>query len=155
MKILGRAAMVLAIVAALTACSPQNEPMYPGDSLLLGAPGAVIDTIEGVAYYPACSNELLEFDGVTYYPFSPANQDDFPYVGEHLAPTDEAQALADAGAGPRGMSRGMLPAVVAPGPGDDTGTLTRFEGGFAYWISDNGLLSTWLTTQELTYSWVC
>ena len=45
--------------------------------------------------------------------------------------------------------------VAAPEPGDDVGTLTQYENGFAYWISDSGYISTWLTTTPLTYNWVC
>ena len=105
-------------------------------------------TYPGVAFYPACGNEILEYEGSTWYPLLPDDQ--------KPAPTDLAQPTAQAlgASGGRGISTSVH-FVVAPGPGDDTGTLTIFDDGTAYWVSDNGDLDTWLTTDEITYDWVC
>ena len=48
-----------------------------------------------------------------------------------------------------------LPAIPMPEPGDDAGTMVIYEGGHAYWESENGALNTWLTTTELDYNWIC
>ena len=50
---------------------------------------------------------------------------------------------------------GRIEYLVNRAPGDDTGTLTIYDDGTAYWVSDNGDLDTWLTTDEITYEWVC
>src|SRR5690606_27543892 len=99
------------------ACGVIGGAREGGSPMDLGAPGDVVDETRGVEFYPACGNETLQFGDVTYYQFEPSNPDEFSEPSR--------------GAAPQGKSRGVLPAVVAPGPGDDTGTLTRFEGGFA------------------------
>ena len=50
---------------------------------------------------------------------------------------------------------GNVPAVVAPGPGDDIGDVTVFADGLALFESDSGDLTTWLTREQRTYNWVC
>ena len=45
--------------------------------------------------------------------------------------------------------------VVAPGPGDDVGTLVIYKNDLAYWQADSGDLHTWLTNQKLEYGWAC
>ncbi|WP_156165401.1 hypothetical protein [Demequina rhizosphaerae] len=141
---------VLAVVGALvlgallSACAP--GPYDHRNGADLGVPGAVVETVEGVEAYPACGNEPLTVDGTTWYPFTPSNLDEFP----------EAAALATPGGGlGGGTMRNVLPAVAEPGPGDDVGTLTVYEGGFAYWASDSGDIRTLLTDQEIEYNWVC
>ena len=141
MKNLSRVVALAAMLVVLAACGTVGAPREGGTPMNLGVPGEMLDQTAGVVYYPACGNETLRVEGVTYYQFDPINPGDF-------TPPSRADA-------PQGKSRGMLPRVAAPGPGDDTGTLTRYDGGFAYWVSDNGRLSTWLTTQEFTYNWVC
>lgn len=141
METLKRLVGSLALVVVLAACAAIGGPREGGSPMNLGVPGVMIDQTPSVAFYPACGNETLRYGDVTYYQFDPSNPEDFP-----------APSKADA---PQGKSRGQLPFVAAPGPGDDIGTLTRYEGGFAYWVSDSGWLSTWLTTTELTYNWVC
>jgi hypothetical protein len=140
--------LVTAIVVGtlLTACAPR--PYGPESSLDLGVPGDVVDTVTDVQFYPACGNEPVTVDGVTWYPFVPANLAEFPEVAALATPAGEG------GMG-GGTMRAALPAVAAPGPGDDSGTLTVYEGGLAFWVSDSGALETWLTDQELEYSWVC
>ncbi|MDN4491679.1 hypothetical protein QQX13_12625 [Demequina sp. SYSU T00068] len=150
-------AAVVAVIAALvlgtllTACaSPETGGgVEYGERLDLGVPGDLVETVAGVAGYPACGTETIAHDGTTWYPFEPSNLDEFPTVA----------ALASTGGLGGGLSRGAtrigFPAVVAPGPGDDVGTLTVYEGGFAFWRSDSGDLETWLTDRELEYWWAC
>lgn len=147
-----RAGVALAAAAALWlgGCASGTGPSGPVDwdeELELGTPGEQVAVTHDVDFYPACGNETLTLDGTTWYPFTPANGEDF------VAPS----ALGDLPT--VGWSRASavraLPGVVAPGPGDDTGTLVEYEGGFAHWTSDNGALETWLTTTQITYTWVC
>ncbi|WP_084125281.1 hypothetical protein [Demequina sp. NBRC 110054] len=133
--------------AVLAGCarSPDGGVEY-GETLDLGVPGEVIETVPAVAGYPACGNEPIVYEGTTWYPFEPANLDEFPQI--------EAMVATGGGLG-GGTTRVALPAVVEPGVGDDVGTLTIYEGGLAFWISDSGGLETWLTDQELEYWWQC
>lgn len=94
-----------------------------------------------VAFYPACGNETLVHDGVTWYPIV---RDDWP------APSAKPATAS----GGRGIGA-SVPMVAAPGPGDDTGTLYVYREGKAYWVSDSGNLHTWLTVVPQTYNWVC
>ncbi|WP_156159125.1 hypothetical protein [Demequina gelatinilytica] len=137
---------VLSACASPGSTSGAVAPIAYDDRIDLGVPGDLLETVTGVEGYPACRNEPITYDGTTWYPFLPENLADFPEVAPH--PT------AGGGIG-GGTARIVLPAVVAPGPGDDVGTLTVFEGGFAYWISDSRDLDTWLTDVELSYAWVC
>lgn len=153
-----RAAGALAAAAALwlggCAAGP-GSPSGPVDwdeALDLGEPGPVIQSVEDVEYYPACGNETLTHGGTTWYPFTRADGADAP-AASALAPDRAAERLHVAWA--RASAVRAVPAVVAPGPGDEVGTLVEYEGGFAHWESDSGELRTWLTTTELTYSWVC
>ena len=135
------AALVLGTL--LTACGT-GDAIGSDGRVDAGTPGAVIEVVEGVEYYPACGNELLTLGDTTWYPFTP---------------TDPA-ALPSAGGLGGGMARIVsprivLPGVAAPGPGDAVGTVTVFEGGLAHFVSDSGNLQTWLTDQALTYGWVC
>lgn len=108
------------------------------------SPGPKQSVVESVQFYPACGNETLTLDGVTWYSFVPDDDADFP--------TPLALAGGD-WPGP-GSSRGVSK-VVAPGPGDDTGTLVIYDGGYAYFRSDNGEITTWLTADKIEYNFVC
>lgn len=140
------AALVGAI--ALAGCAQSGSPTGPTGPEY-SQPTNIETWFNGVAYYPACGNEILEHGGTTWYPFT----------------SDESEAWetpwAQAGPSASGMGGGLarvalrLPAVAAPGPGDDYGTLTVFEGGIAYWESSSGNLDTWLTVVPMTYTWVC
>lgn len=114
---------VLSLTLALVACS---APSVPGD---------FIEAQAGVEYYPACGNEILQHEGVTWYPID----EDWP--GPIALESD-------------GFGR-SVPRVAAPGEGDDIGTLWVYEDGFAYFRSNSGDLETWLTVREQTYDWVC
>lgn len=144
---------VVTAAVALGACSttPSNHVDWDGTHDF-GVPGAVLETHGDVPYYPACGNEVLTWEGEDYFPYNPADIDDFP------DPTAmETRASALGATAPLAWVRMSvpLPSVVPPGPGDDVGTLVIYEGGHAFWESENGALSTWLTTAELQYNWVC
>jgi len=142
--------VMVGAVLVVGGCAPGGNPggVSP-DPVASGPHGAVASVHEDVQYYPACGNEILDYEGTTWFPFA----------------SDESEtwatpvALAEPASG--GLGGGLarvdlrLPTVVAPGPGDDVGTLTVYEDGIGYWVSDNGELDTWLTTTPLEYNWVC
>jgi len=145
----GLAAILTALLLAGCA-APGAEPHTWGTSYDYGTPGTVADAYTGVMYYPACGNEVLTFDGRRWFPFEPSNAADLP-----SDPLSAASASDAADAASLVVAVGPVGAVVAPGPGDDVGTLVVFENVLAYWESDSGRISTWLTTREIEYNWVC
>ncbi len=157
----GLVALVLAGALALAGCaalggSPGPVPGIDG-RMDLGSPGDKIGTYDGVRFYPACGNETLAYEGKVWFPFRPANPEDFPMAG---AVADDATAAAHgltgsgAAAGP-GTVTASVGMVVAPGPGDDVGTLTVYERDFAHWVSESGYLVTWRTNTKIEYGWAC
>ena len=101
----------------------------------IGSTGEPAEVLEDVEYYYACGNEILELpDGRTFYPLVPQSLG----LGE----------VAAGAAGPR-----VVLAVVEPGPGDDTGTLTIYADGSADWESDSGIEAR-LTDEPQTYDFV-
>lgn len=101
---------------------------------------SVVEVIDDAQYYYACGNEVLTLeDGRVFYPLLPEDQESFDSEPHAAGPT---VSLAD------------FAAVMAPGPGDDSGTLTVYEDGTAHWISDSGL-EAWLTEDPIEYRWVC
>ena len=148
------AALVMTGAVALAGCAnvPASGPVNWDDSLDFGVPGEVLETHADVQFYPACGTEVLNWDGTAYYPYNPSQLNDFP------DPTDtvtRASALGTAVTARWVGTSALLPTVPMPGPGDDNGTLVVYQGGHAYWESDNGELHTWLTTTELEHAWVC
>jgi len=127
----------------------------PGGTLDLGSPGAQVATYQDVHFYPACGNETLDYQGKRWFAFTPSNPQDFPHVDASAASATNAGTASAPGTASASVRAVSLPAVVAPGPGDDVGTLTVYEEGFAYWVSDSGDLDTWLTNREITYNWAC
>lgn len=110
---------------------------------------SVLQVVEDVRFYPACGNEVVEVDGVTWYQLLPEERDglDRTHVPDASAAGLPA-ALAD-------VVPAALLAIPAPGPGDDVGTLWIFSDGLAFWEADSGTLRAWLTQEERTYDWVC
>ncbi|NTV39233.1 MAG: hypothetical protein HGA51_04650 [Demequinaceae bacterium] len=142
---------VVAVACGLVlgGCAQQGaDPHAWGTKYDYGTPGAVAATYSGVAYYPACGNEVLTFEGHKWYPYKPANAKDLPAdpLAEVASPSPAASVA---------LVTGPVGAVVAPGPGDDVGTLVVYKRDLAYWESDSGTLSTWLTARKIEYSWVC
>ena len=131
--------MLLGVLLALvlTACGSSTEPG-------VGIGTEVVETIDGVDYYYACGNEVLQLsDGRRFYPFIEQDGvDEARYIGALAVPSV-----------PAGFVTATL-AVPAPEPGDDTGTLTIYEDGTARFVSDSGI-EAWLTDEEQTYNWVC
>lgn len=147
-------AFAVGMLIGMAACASPGGSLAPvpgpDGQLDLGSPGAAIATYEDVQFYPACGNETLSHGGKLWFSFRPANPDDFPVPG---ASSDAATGVGVASSpGTVSASVGM---VVAPGPGDDIGTLTVYDKGFAYWVSDSGDLDTWLTNREIAYNWAC
>jgi len=134
-RILAGATIALGLGVAMTGCA----------STTVEAPGAQQSVVKDVEFYPACGNETLTLDGVTWYSFVPEDLEAFP----------TPLALGNADSWPSiGTSRSMHK-VVPPGPGDDTGSLVVYDGGYAYFRSDNGALTSWLTTEKIDYNFAC
>ena len=121
------------------------------DGTLIGEadiPGVTLMTItevtEGVEYYPACGNEILDLDGVLWYPIDETVSPDLWAAATTI--DREVYEVAKAS----GFAR-----VAPPGPGDDVGTFVLYEDGIARFVSDSGNLDRWLTTEELEYPWAC
>ncbi|WP_144016182.1 hypothetical protein [Demequina sp. NBRC 110052] len=151
MKTLKRAPAAIVTAAsalALAACGAGGLPTQDGRGDH-GTPGEALQVETGVNYYPACGNEVLQWEGPAWYPFTPSNPEDFPE--EPIPDWAQGAGMPDAGV----TTVALVPAVVAPGPGDDVGTLVIYEGALAYWESDSGELATWLTRDEIEYAWVC
>ncbi len=148
-----RTGVAVAVAALLlAACAPAEPDSHAwGVAYDYGTPGAAARAYADVAYYPACSNEVLTFDGRRWFPFEPANAADFPSDPLSAAPS----ALPAADTANTGAFAGPVGAVVAPGPGDDVGTLVIYVGDLAYWESDSGKFHTWLTNHEIEYNWAC
>jgi hypothetical protein len=151
-------AVAVALAATLVGCASQGGGPLDGGAgpYDLGTPGAVVSTTPHLSYYPACGNEILTFDGTRWYIFAPANSGDFPTapLADTSAPATGALGVADGSRGPGGIAMGVH-RVVAPGPGDDVGTLVIYKNNLAHWESDSGRLSRWLTTREMHYNWAC
>ena len=143
--------VMVGALLALGGCAPGGNPGGPAspEPESQGPHGAVSSVHEDVMYYPACGNETLDYEGTMWFPFSSDESETW------------ATPVAMADAAPGGLGGGFarvalrLPTVAAPGPGDDIGTLTIYEDGIAYWVSENGELDTWLTSTPLEYNWVC
>lgn len=116
-------------------------PAAPPTTAPTGTEVAVSVVYEGVEFYPACGDEVLQHESGTWYSIQPEYEDWWALATETLR-----QEVVQSGFAPR---------VAPPGPGDDVGTLTVWEDGIARFVSDSGDVSAWLTQEELTYTWVC
>jgi hypothetical protein len=116
------------------------------------APVAIVGVYEAVKAYPACGNEPLDHDGVTWYPVTRVGFD--PFDGSLQARADEILAV-DREVPPSPPFQSLARRVQSPGPGDDVGTLVVWADGVARWVSDSGKLDVWLVDDEITYNWVC
>ena len=111
----------------------------------------VVGVYDGVVAYPACGNEPFEHDGVVWYPLF---DEGFEPPDDALVERAEEVRAAARDAAPVPSTHGLV-RVVAPGPGDDVGTLVIWSDGVARWTSDSGDLDVWLVDDQLTYNWVC
>lgn len=140
------AALCLLLATTLAACGQQDQtggdPGAGTEQTTATPPEqqdpAVVAVHEDVSYYYACGNEVLhhEVDGaeLVYYPLLREEEHDPTRYGTGM-----------------GVRFG---AVVPPGPGDDTGTLTVYDDGFARFVSDSGR-ETWLHEDSRDYNWIC
>ncbi len=110
----------------------------------------IVEVFEGVEFYPACGNEQLEHDGVVWYQ---VQQNEYPEIYDRAV--NGYRENIPEGVGPRGFAQGFAPRVVAPGPGDDIGTLVIWSDDVAYFLSDSGSLTAWLVREQLSYPWEC
>ncbi len=114
-------------------------------------PVPIVDVYELVEFYPACGSETLDHLGVRWYQlvhsgYEPA----YPQLQEQF---DEVIAVArdeSPVAGVAGLVR-----VVAPGVGDDIGTLVVWADGLARWVSDSRDLDVWMTDEQIVQPWPC
>ncbi|WP_010149370.1 hypothetical protein, partial [Serinicoccus profundi] len=156
------AATMSVTVLLVGGCGDVSREGTPGVS---APPGTVVQVHKDVAFYPACGNEVLNLNGTKWYQLLPEEQralredpDDADSMGPALP---EAFMIVRSSAPPlpgpqRTPSLGIhVPAVVAPGRGDDIGDVTVFGDGLARFESDSGDLTTWLTREKRTYNWVC
>lgn len=148
-------ALCLIALGVLVACSPEKRVSWD-DQERIGPLGEPVEVVRGVDFYPACGNEAVVVDGVAWFPVTPTADSDVP--ADPLAATLGGETAASGQLDPEvGLTLVAMgfPLVVAPGPGDDIGTLVVYEGGWAYWRSDSGKLDTWLTDKPREYNWVC
>jgi len=134
MRRLAITAVALTLAVGLSGCG-QNAA---------SGPGGQTEVVDDVAFYPACGNETLTLDGVTWYSFVPEDPESFP--------TPLAMAALNR---PNLGTSPSAAAAVPPGPGDDAGTLVIYDGGYAYFRSDSGNFTTWLTTEQMEYTFLC
>ena len=112
---------------------------------------ALASVEDGVSYYPACGNETLDHDGLTWYPvtalqFHEVNDRFMQRVTELIETPREPSPVAGIDTFAR---------TVPARPGDDVGTLVVWTDGVARWVSDSGNLDVWMVEDEITYNWVC
>jgi len=149
MRRAGLAVTIAAVVVAIAGCG--HEEAMGQDRHNFGEPGLVRSVVPGVTFYPACGNEVLVIDGVSWYQYDPSNIDDFPDPQQSI----QTWIGSGGGVGMPATALTVVPRVVPPSPGDDVGILVVYGGNIAYWQSDSDVLATWLTAHPITYNWVC
>jgi hypothetical protein len=138
------------VVVAQTT-TPRGSSLAPDTTVSATPPVEIVGVYEAIGFYPACGNEALDHEGVTWYPLvhsgfdpmDPALQD---RVDEVLAVEREDSPVS----GVDGFAR-----VPAPGPGDDIGTLVVWADGVARWVSKSRDLDVWMIDDEIVYTWDC
>ena len=128
---------------------PSSSPQVTGQG---PAPVEIVGVYEGVNAYPACGNEPLQHDGVTWYPVMQFGYR--PFDSGLQARADQILTVERVDP-PGAVVQGFVRRVPSPGPGDDIGTLVVWADGVARWISDSGKLDVWMIDDEISYSWVC
>ncbi len=131
------------VIDARVEADTADGTLGPGDPVVQAT---IVGVFEGVQFYPACGNEELEHEGVVWYQ---VQESEYPELydravnGDRESPPDTVSV------------QGFAPRVMAPGPGDDIGTLIVWSDAVAYFVSDSGDLHAWLVQDELTYNWEC
>lgn len=160
--------LVVLCALGVVACDARQEPASPqpsastvttepsrSDSTVSTTSSTGVQSIgitgvyEQINFYPACGNEILTHQGVTWYPivhvgFEPMNRSLQVRVDEVLGVRRDRMPRTD------GFAR-----VAPPGPGDDVGTLVVWADGVARWVSDSGELDVWMVDDEVIYAWEC
>lgn len=146
------ASLILVVAAVAVSGCGSSDPIDAGapstDPPVTAAPTTTLPSprittvFEHVDYYGACGNETVVVGGTTLYPLFP----------DEMATLDIA-AHPTGTTAPAGFVR-TAPAVVAPGPGDDVGTMVLYDDGIARFESESGRV-LWLTTAVHEYDWVC
>ena len=119
---------------------PTTEPSVPAEKVV-----EVEDIVRDVSYYPACMNEPVEINGAIWYPIADWGNDEQAALVKEIVAIPRAEPVSP---------NGFAPQVAEPGPGDDTGTLYIYADGIAWYLTDSGN-GVWMTTDEMTYDWVC
>ena len=137
---------------AFAGCGTDDEAPVASQSAatVTAPPVEIVSVYEAVEFYPACGNETLQHQGLTWYPLKPPGIEELdadvqPLLDEVLAVERENSPVS----GVRGLR------VVAPGPGDDLGTLVVWADGVARWVSDSRDLDVWMIDDPVRYVWEC
>lgn len=123
----GFGTLLVALLVTVAACGTQTSP--GGDD------PSVVEVYEDVSFYGACGNEVLHHEDLVLYQLLPEEEIDVTRYGSGMGV--------------------HVRAVAPPGPGDDIGTLTLYDDGYARFVSENGEYDIWLTEEERDYNWVC
>jgi hypothetical protein len=134
-----------------TPTTPSNSSLPSDVTEPATAPVEIVGVYEAVEFYPACGNETLDHQGVTWYTLvhsglDPVDPELQQRVDEVLAVEREDSPVA----GVHGLTR-----VPIPGPGDEIGTLVVWADGVARWVSASGDLDVWMINDEIVYTWAC
>ncbi|MCE9623550.1 MAG: hypothetical protein K8R99_14530 [Actinomycetia bacterium] len=147
---LARAGLFIACGIGFVACGSDAAPSHA--TAQSPAPVEIIGVFEDVKAYPACGNETLDHQGVTWYPVMRFG---FPPFDSGLQARADEILSVDRVDPPSAPVSGFAPLVPSPDPGDDIGTLVVWADGVARWVSDSGKLDVWMIDDEITYTWVC
>ena len=144
---------VLAVVVTDPGATVSSPAPFPSHATVQSpAPVEIVGVYEDVKAYPACGNETLDHDGVTWYPVMRLGYQ--PFDSSLQARADEILAV-DRVDPPSARLQAFARRVPSPGPGDDIGTLVVWVDGVARWVSDSGKLDVWMIDDEITYTWEC
>jgi hypothetical protein len=159
LRIRDRASVVGSWALGVVSCSIAFAGCGSDDqSPAAATPVGIVGVYEAIEFYPACGNETLNHQGVTWYTLVPVGFDlparltSNPGDADRQNMIDEVFAVARAEspvAGRYGLK------VVPPGPGDDIGTLVVWADGVARWVSDSRNLDVWMIDDPIRYIWAC
>lgn len=141
MKKLAWIALVIAVVVGI------GLSLYAESERSRSGP-TIVATFEDVHWYPPCATEPVLIGGTLYYPLPMMD-----VTGNAPGPFNDSTYPLASGVGTRGRL-GALGRVVAPGPGDDVGTVIVYSDGMARFESDSGNVD-WLTSEKQTYGYIC